>query len=377
MKKPYFAGTVGVMLAMTAGATPSFAVPSTSDTGTFAFSIADIRSGRIIEIGSVLSTKSGSATSGGGDLAVGKSPKGTVAIVDKSLLQKGITTAATPSFVDISWDAYSAGTRYTVTRDGKRVASLQPGVSKFRDTSVASGKVYRYNVVPASVTDVNAKARMWSMKVSVPTAGKSLQSQASSRMRTLAAAATTTVSWITFIPQRRIDAPPAGCDYGKGYEFGGDDHGFDWRSSKFRTAVHAVVNWSDRSVTGNVAIGTTHVYKKGSNTVVAKKTASGSSSYAKKQAAGTATSIPVRMVTHASNPFCKAGAIDGALSIELTKGGNYSIFSGNHRQMPNHHVYIYDGGAVIDVYRKTYVNALCLVGPVACPLANFYGSGSF
>ena len=80
-------------------------------------------------------------------------------------------------------------------------------------------------------------------------------------------------------------------------------------------------------------------------------------------------SVDVRMVTHASNPFCKVTAIDGAFSMHLTQSGNYAIFSGNHRQMPNHYIYIYDGGKVTDVYKRDAASPLCLVG--------FYGRGSF
>src|SRR6266567_4894749 len=47
---------------------------------------------------------------------------------------------------------------------------------------------------------------------------------------------TTTVTWMTFIPLTKIEAPPVGCDYGNGYQFGGDNHKtFDWKSSHYRT----------------------------------------------------------------------------------------------------------------------------------------------
>ncbi|MBK6872726.1 MAG: hypothetical protein IPG94_15555 [Kineosporiaceae bacterium] len=89
--------------------------------------------------------------------------------------------------------------------------------------------------------------------------------------------------------------------------------------------------------------------------------------------------MDIHMVTHASNPFCPsvAGAIDGAFSITLTQSGSYAIFSGKHRQMPNHYVYLYDQSAVKDVYKLTYANPLCLFGAATCALATFWGSGSF
>lgn len=199
---------------------------------------------------------------------------------------------------------------------------------------------------------------------------------APSQARTTGAAKTTTVSWVTFIPQRRVDAPRVGCDYGKGFAFGGDGHGYDWTSSSYRTAVHALITWSSKSVQGHVSIGTTHVYRKSDGRLVAQKTASGAKSYAKKMGSGS-DYVDVRLVTHAGNPFCDLTAIDGAFSMHLTKSGTYRIFSGNHRQMPNHYVYIYNGGRVTNVYKRNAVSPLCLVGAALCELANFYGSGSF
>lgn len=203
-----------------------------------------------------------------------------------------------------------------------------------------------------------------------------LQRQATSTARAATAAATTTISWVTFIPQSRINAPPAGCDYGRGYAFGGDGHGYDWTSNSYRTAVSAVINWSSKSVDGYVSIGTTHVYRKRDGKLVAERTASKARSYAK-LGYWYHNEAVVRMVTHASNPFCHVGAIDGALSIRLTRQGRYSFLSGNHREMPNHYIYIYNGGHVTDVYKDDAAGPLCLVGPALCDLAYFYGSGDF
>jgi len=191
-----------------------------------------------------------------------------------------------------------------------------------------------------------------------------------------AAATTTTVSWITFIPQSRIDAPPVGCDYGRGYAFGGNGRGYDWKSSSYKTAVHAVIDWSSKSVKGYVSMGTTRVYRKSNGELVDKKTTSGAKSYARKIEGSGSGYVDVRLVTHAQNPFCGLGAIDGALSMRVFQRGEYYVWSGNHRQMPNHHVYIYDGrsGRVTDVYTRDAASPLCLV---ACELARFYGQGSF
>jgi hypothetical protein len=203
---------------------------------------------------------------------------------------------------------------------------------------------------------------------------------ASQRMQVVSAAsaaATTTLSWITFIPQNRIDAPPSLglCQYGPGYQFAGDNHtAFDWTSSRYRTALHATITWSTKTVVRNASIGTSHVYKKSTGQLVASKTASATGMSAKKLGSG-ANWVDLRMVTHATNPFCdsRTGAIDGAFTIHMTQTGNYSISSGSHRQMPNHCIYIYNGGRVTNVYERTYAGARCLIGAIVCPLANLTG----
>lgn len=88
--------------------------------------------------------------------------------------------------------------------------------------------------------------------------------------------------------------------------------------------------------------------------------------------------VDIRMVTHASNPFCRVGAIDGAISIRLYTNGYWAIRSGNHRRMPNHYIYIYNGGRVSNVYTAKYESAGCLIGQATCPLANLTGfTGTF
>jgi hypothetical protein len=261
-----------------------------------------------------------------------------------------------------------------------KIATLPVGMSSYHDSSATPGAAYRYNIV--SLTD-DKNAKMWSIKVLVPKPprrgediSKSMLRQANTESEALLTAATSTVTWTTFIPQSRIAAPAVGCDYGSGYEFAGDGHGFDWTASSHRTSVSAVIDWSAKTVAGYVSIGTSHVYRKSDGKLVASKTASGANSYAKKIISD-ANSIDVRFVTLASNPFCHVGAIDGSFSMHLTHTGNYSFVTGNHVQMPNHHVYIYDGGGETDVYEKKAYGPECLLGDAVCERANFSGSGSF
>jgi hypothetical protein len=74
--------------------------------------------------------------------------------------------------------------------------------------------------------------------------------------------------------------------------------------------------------------------------------------------------VDIRLVTHVTNPFCKGlggvkGAIGGALSMHVTTSGNWSIISGKRRLMPNHCIYIYNGGKVTNVCKRDCANELC------------------
>jgi len=88
--------------------------------------------------------------------------------------------------------------------------------------------------------------------------------------------------------------------------------------------------------------------------------------------------VDVHIATHAHNPYCSLGAIDGAFQMTLTQSGSYAIRSGNHRLMPNHYIFIYDGNKVTNVYQRKYDNAMCLVGLITCDLASLVGlAGNF
>ncbi|MEV5508229.1 hypothetical protein [Streptomyces orinoci] len=317
------------------------------------------------------------------------SPSGQTAVVDSSMADEGIITAANPSFVDISWKAYAKGARYTVVRDDRAIATLAPGVSGFRDTAIARGATYQYRIVPELAGD-HSKAHTWGMRVTVPAPGKGESDIAAMRKNALAragaasVAGTTTVTWNTFIPQSRIDAPLAGCDYGRGFQFAGDGHSsFDWRNPNYRTSLNAVINWRRGSVDGYKNVHPSHVYVKKTGRLVATKTATDKYMVAKKMGSGS-NYVDVRLVTHATNPFCNGlggvkGAIDGAIQMHLTTSGNWEIRSGTHRLMPNHYIYIYDGGRVTNVYTRSYANALCLIGSATCPeadLTGYYGKFS-
>lgn len=363
------------------GFSASAAPDRESRPGASAFSLTALSSSELKDVTGVSANSAEGKALDAQEFSVMRAASGETAVVDRSSAREGITSAAGKSFAELSWKGYAKDARYVVTRDDKEVARLDAGVTSFRDTNVTPGADYHYRVTPVLPKDGDPQARMWGMKVSIPASGSTaaLREQAVARAAAAGVAKTSTLSWITFIPQKKIDAPTAGCDYGKKFQFGGDGRSkFDWKSSKYRTALHATVTWKSKKVVGNKDIGTTTVYVKKTGKKVKSKTASTKNMSAKKMGSGK-NYVDVRMSLHATNPFCTGlgsvkGAINGAFTINLTKSGNYTIRSGKHRLMPNHHIYIYDGGKVTNVYTRKYANAACLIGSIACPEADLTGT---
>ncbi|MGJ5826465.1 hypothetical protein [Streptomyces ossamyceticus] len=309
-----------------------------------------------------------------------KSAAGETAVVDSSMARQGVTAAAGKGFVELSWKGYADGARYVVARDGKDIATLGAGVTSFRDTAVRAGAEYTYQIIPILPKGGAPGSRLYGMKVAVPESSSltGMRSAAVERASAAAAASTTTLSWVGFIPQKYVDAPLAGCDHGRNFKFGGDNHSdFNWKSSKYRFALHATITWSNKKVVANKHINPTTVYVKKTSKFVAKKTASAKNVYAKKLG-GSGNSVDIRMNVHATNPFCKGlggvkGAASGAFTINMTKSGNWTIRSGKHRLYPNHFIYIYDGGKVTKVYTRKHAGTACLIGSATCPEADLTG----
>ncbi|MFJ3438338.1 DUF3238 domain-containing protein [Streptomyces cyaneofuscatus] len=349
--------------------------------GASAFSISALSSSELNDVSGVSRNSAEGKALDSQQFGVMRAASGETAVVDRSSAREGITAAAGKSFAELSWKGYAKEARYVVSRDGKVIARLDAGVTSFRDTNVETGADYQYQVAPVLPKGGDPQARLWGMKVSIPVSGSAtaLREEAVSRAAAAGVAKTSTLSWISFIPQKKIDAPTAGCDYGKNFRFGGDGRSkFDWKSSKYRTALHATVTWKSKKVVSNKGIGSTTVYVKKTGKKVKTKTASTKNMSAKKLGSGK-NYVDVRMSLNATNPFCKGlgsvkGAINGAFTINLTKSGNYTIRSGKHRLMPNHHIYIYDGGKVTNVYTRKYANAACLIGSIACPEADLTGT---
>ncbi len=231
--------------------------------------------------------------------------------------------------------------------------------------------------------DAVSQAESWGYEIRTPSSSFAANPVAEAEVvyGTLASNITNVV-WKTFIPTARVDGNllmSLTCTYGAGYQYGGDNHGFTWYAASNRTFVQASVNWATKAVTSMKDVAATHVYNSaGTNIAVGLANDSGMS--AKKSSSGS-NFVDVRLVTHASNPYCKLGAIDDAFSMHLTDTGSWSFISGNHRPVPNHMVYIdadpVSGNRVSMVYTSTNAGFHCLAGTSMCPLMNFTGSGYF
>nr|WP_158677746.1 hypothetical protein [Streptomyces sp. SPB074] len=312
---------------------------------------------------------------------VARSGRGFV-VRDSSMSDAGFTTLSGESSVTLAWRPYGPEVRYSIVREGRQVATTAPGAGSFTDTGVRGGGEYEYQVVPLLPPGSRAAsvARTWGVRAVTPASGsvRDVRRAAASRARAAAATSTTTVTWVAFIPQKRIDGPLTGCEYnGAKVQYGGDGHGFDWKSNKYRAALNATIDWKKKGVTQNRSVSATHVYVKKTGRLLGTRTASAKQLSARKAGSGK-NRVDVRMVLHATNPFCEGlgsikGAIDGALTMEVGKGGTWAIRSGEHRLMPNHHIYIYNGGKVTDVYKRRYANLTCLVGSATCDLAKLAG----
>ena len=313
------------------------------------------------------------------------------AMVDTSLLEKGSFAASGQGFVDLSWETIP-GRAYAIFRDDEFVAKVEG--SSYRDTQPLAGATHHYRIetlVASETSGMSAdEVTIRGFEVHVPETGD-LLAEASTHNQTIdegiAAAAAApaaangygTVLYRTFIPQAKINAPVATCDYGSGYKFGGDNRGFSHSPASARTTLGANLNWAAGGMTSHAAwVDPTKVYNS-AGAKVAEKTASAKDVWVK-QLAGNTSYVDLRFSVKAGNPFCTSlpNSIQGAFTITVTRNGSYSIISGSHRQMPNHEIYVMGNatGNWKTVYTRTYASELCLIA-MGCPTATISGSGSY
>lgn len=302
--------------------------------------------------------------------------EGQDAVVDRSLADHDdpgnrALTAAAPGFVDLSWSPLAGVSQYEIRRDGAVLVTT--AATAVRDVGITPGRRYFYTVQPVLDEGVDAEARAWGLTVRVPLARQAdvagLQDAASTAVAAAASYTTSAVQYQTFITQAKLDAPPAGCAYGSGYQFGGDGRGYGASRSPYRTKLQGTINWTrSAALTSFKGIGATTVYRKSTGALVATKTASTADMSVSKMALSTSSSVDLRFSQKASNPFCSFNSIQGAFTITVTRSGNYVLSSGSHRQMPNHEVYVQNGSAWTTVYQRAAASPFCLVAN-ACPTA--------
>lgn len=329
----------------------------------------------------------GTALNGGdsGTLAVVQAGNPAPSVLDVSLYdpdnpETSAILSARSTGVSLSWAAVPGVTSYEVLRDEVLLTTTDQ-LSLF-DPAVSSGVEYRYSIrsitpesyVPPSESTSASTFWFFSIKIPASTSPEAVQDVVDERLAATAARSSTQVNYQTFIPQKYLNAPPAGCSYGNGYQFGGDDRSYQASGYPYRTRLNANINWTSSaalSVTKNV--GSTNVYKNGSK--VATKTASTSDMSISKLALSNSTLVDLRFNLKAKNPFCTMNSIQAAFTMRVTRSGSYRISSGQHRLMPNHEIYVGDGRWTT-VYRRGYQNATCLVS-MACPLAEMSASGTY
>lgn len=302
------------------------------------------------------------------------------ALVDDSLSRRGFATAATSSVVELSWLAPSPTTTYLVLRDGHVIARVRGVTGHFSDKTVKPLHSYSYSVSPAPGSMAQES---WGTEVTVPAGGTTaaarlagLQTAAVAMAAKLVATTTTTLTWVAFIPQKFVGAPPVGCDYGTKYEFGGDGHGFNWKSSKYRVALNALIDWGKKTIASYPSVHASHVYRKSTGALVATKTASSSGLKARYAGHGT-YDVEVSMQLTARNPFCSVGEIDGGLLVDISQTGTWAILSGSVKPMPDHLVYIWNNGSETTVWRGLEKSDWCLAGEGLCGDYRPTGAGTF
>lgn len=372
MRRITLFGSAGVVLALLVGnAFSAAAADPAAEGATFTLGTVQRVTGKVQTL-----ADPSSAT-----IAEVRNARGEVALADTSLAQNAdpsirALAAATSNYVDLSWAAVPGATGYIIARDGQPIANTS--TTSFRDKSVTPGATIDYIITTAGL-GVDQSGRTWGLSAYIPN-GNATSLDLAQQAKTVAAAtsySTSAVQWQTFIPDQFISVPSyAPCTYkGSGYKYGGDNRGYGPSAYPYRTKEQATISWtSGAAVSTSKATGVSHAYTSG-GTLVATAQAGTSDMSVSKLSGSTTTSVNLRFVMHAGNPFCSvvAGAIDGAMTITVTRSGSWSITSGNFRQMPNHEIYIQNGSTWKTILTRNYASAECLVGAALCHLYNLTG----
>lgn len=322
------------------------------------------------------------------------------AVVDDSLVrssQFGAISASTSEYVDVSWEPIDGAGSYLVVVDGHALASTTD--TAYRYTFPGDPVRSHIQVIPKSKNGGTDDLPVIGLVATPPSGAQSLgdETAVDTTVERLAAAANSyqnaSVIWRTFIPQARLDAPPAGCDYGNGYEFAGDNRGYSTSDTvSSRTVITRDVSW-DSPIIGDpyFSVGWTHVYDKSTGAHVATELADDATFEAYKLGGDATVSNPgtyvdLRFGVHAGNPFCFGNSIEGAFTLTLTRNGSYVIPSGQHRQMPNHEIFIraytwVPGTPAVEyvtpIYQRDFLDPVCLVYLTCSPATMSGLAGSY
>ena len=303
------------------------------------------------------------------------------ALIDTTLIDKaGASAAISRSFVDLSWTSH-ANRKYVIYRDGVEIANQSDG--SFRDTRVVPAKRYEYQIVTIS-TDGSELGAGESSAIGYPVTipSSAVDARGAAALNALAASTSrAVVRYKTFIPQKRLASPAAGCGSysGSKYEFGGDNRSFNPDGGSSRGSVNANIRFGDNAglFGSSKQIGATHIYRKSDGKLVTQKTASNSGMWAK-QLGADRSSVDIRIQMDLGNPFCtKFAPISGVVSLTVNQNGTYRTISGTHKQMPSHEIYVSRPiGNWAAIHRSSAKDPMCLFG-AACPtvtLSGLYGS---
>lgn len=320
------------------------------------------------------------------------------AVMDTSLVKSsnlGVFYAVTSDSVEIGWAAAPSAIGYKIIVDGEHEFETTETTYDFTYPSNPKD-TYHVQVIPQAPTedDLTFDAPIYGVHITIPehpisnseesAANTSVEIQGPNRTRNNAS-----IVWRSFIPYNRIDAPPVGCDYGTGYEFDGNNRGYgtmfgEWSSKTYISADYSFGNGAF-DTWGHVSPSS--VYDKSTGELVETRFVEDGTTDAY-ILGEEIDSVDIRFSLQAAIPYCIWNSIEGAFSISVSDQGNYAIFSGSHRQMPNHEVIIGGNERSTDpteippfheavVYQRDLADPLCLVNQL-CSNASMTGmSGKY
>lgn len=347
-----------------------------------------------------------------------KGKSGNAVLIDASLSKSenpGMSglTSASKKFIDLSWGALNDPSLYEIYRDGVKIAETRK--TSFRDRKVVPGNKYKYRVSSSGLKDRSDWTEqevqavqggqpsprvsfMWSLEATAlqEDSIQSAEAQSASQTTAFEKLSASEIRWASFIPERRLAAPGGPCEYGPGFEFGGDDRSwyvpdYQWEHTNYvssRIRHKSTIYWwgSTPSLSSEIYLGDTHVYQAGTNNLVAQRLATPSND-TRVMSTPSSTSIDLRAAFSAANPFCSMNSISIVYRASVARTGNYAM-SASYRRMPAHEAYIYNywgdplgnngpvASKVTAILRDDVRDPFCLAG-WGCQEATFSGGGAF